>query len=96
MLSKFPVNLYLLPDLSVSVYSPVIGDPERQPVKPLPAAAAEVAEVPAVELVPGVVWLPGAWFVGSPPTMRTAGKLWVSRQDAVRPFWPASDCAKVT
>jgi len=65
MLSKFPVNLYLLPDLSVSAYSPVIGDPERQPVKPLPAAAAEVAEVPAVELVPGVVWLPGAWFGGA-------------------------------
>ena len=41
---------------------PLIGDPERQPVRPFPAEAAP-AEVPVEEeLAPGVVWGPGAVF----------------------------------
>jgi hypothetical protein len=58
--SRLPVNLYFWPERSVSVKSPVIGDPERQPVSPLPGAVLEapavVLPVPVVEgFAPGVV-----------------------------------------
>jgi len=56
--SRLPVNLYFWPERSVRVKSPVIGDPERQPVNPLPAAAdvlAVVLPVPVLEEVAPVV-----------------------------------------
>jgi hypothetical protein len=41
-----------------------MGDPERQPVSPLPfpAAGVLVEELGVAELAPGVGWLPGDWF----------------------------------
>jgi len=51
-LSRLPVSLYVVRVLSVRAKVPVIGDPERQPVNPLPLAAGAA--------VLGVVELPGA------------------------------------
>ena len=64
--SRLPERWYAVPDLSVSVKLPVIGDPERQPVSAFPLM--DVPLLAPVELAPafapGAVWLGLAFWSG--------------------------------
>jgi hypothetical protein len=57
---------------------PLIGDPERHPVRPLPFPAAGVpADVPVVEeLAPGEVWPSGAEFGATEFGVALSGEVW--------------------